>query len=205
MPRKLSTSPRIEYKDLDLLPLDCAKEVLGFLPSQHQVSESQHNSFLNISDSFEIPTTMKFFSTVLTLALSLTAASASPVQERDVQTVHLTFYGGPASYSLSFPADGTIVPTNNNINIDKIESPDYDPYRLCTFHTAGQKSLASGINSQTGAAQVFVGPPQPITGVSCIGFCLTTYQDCYRNGQYVGPCCNGFCAANKCRPYVPLA
>lgn len=27
--------------------------------------------------------------------------------------------------------------------------------------------------------------------------------DCYNstNGQYIGSCCNGFCAANKCRPW----
>jgi hypothetical protein len=32
--------------------------------------------------------------------------------------------------------------------------------------------------------------------------CVPTYSDCYRSGQYVGPCCGGFCAANKCRPWV---
>lgn len=35
----------------------------------------------------------------------------------------------------------------------------------------------------------------------CVCVSVTT-EDCVKNGQYVGTCCNGFCAANKCRPYV---
>lgn len=25
---------------------------------------------------------------------------------------------------------------------------------------------------------------------------------CYEGGQFLGECCAGFCAANKCRPWV---
>jgi len=51
-------------------------------------------------------------------------------------------------------------------------------------------------------SQYAVGPPQPIDSVTCSGTCLQTYGDCYVNGQYVGSCCNGYCAANKCRPWT---
>lgn len=51
---------------------------------------------------------MKAFATLALLGL----AAASPLQERDVQTVHLTFHGGPASYSMAFPADGKVYKTS---------------------------------------------------------------------------------------------
>lgn len=42
------------------------------------------------------------------------AALALPALERrdDAQTVHLTFHGGPASYSMEFPADGAVRETS---------------------------------------------------------------------------------------------
>lgn len=50
---------------------------------------------------------MKSTLAFLTISM-LTGALARPgVEFRDaVQTVHLTFHGGPASYTMSFPADG---------------------------------------------------------------------------------------------------
>ncbi|KAK4034682.1 hypothetical protein C8A01DRAFT_18554 [Parachaetomium inaequale] len=145
---------------------------------------------------------MKYF-TILAPALGLLAsASAIPLEERDdVQTVHLTFHGGPAEYSMAIPADGTVHPTNNGIAVNIIDAPDYNAFYQCQFHTQGDATLASSI-SPTGVNQIMVGPPAPITGVSCQGMCVPTYGDCYRNGQYVGPCCAGYCAANKCRPWV---
>ena len=44
--------------------------------------------------------------------LGLVVATPAPLQERDVQTVHLTFHGGPASYSMAFPADGKVYQTS---------------------------------------------------------------------------------------------
>ncbi|KAG7284806.1 hypothetical protein NEMBOFW57_009421 [Staphylotrichum longicolle] len=144
---------------------------------------------------------MKYL-TALASALGLLAsASAIPLEERDAQTVHLTFHGGPAEYSLAIPADGVVYPTNNNIAVNIIDAPDYNAFYQCQFHHQGEATLASSI-SPAGVNQIMVGPPTPITGVSCQGMCVPTYSDCYRNGQYVGPCCSGFCAANKCRPWV---
>lgn len=55
---------------------------------------------------------MKFTGAIL-IGLGLVATStAHPVEERDVQVAHLTFHGGPASYDLSVPADGSVVNTS---------------------------------------------------------------------------------------------
>ncbi|KAI1134259.1 hypothetical protein F5Y05DRAFT_422827 [Hypoxylon sp. FL0543] len=144
---------------------------------------------------------MKFTSSVLT-ALGLVAGSlAHPLEDRDVQVAHLTFHGGPASYQLAVPADGSVVKTNNGISVDTIDAPDYNAINQCTFNTASQKTLVSSINTQTGLQSIIVGPPQPIISVSCQGSCIPTYGECYTNGQYTGACCNGFCAATRCRPW----
>ncbi|KAI8245338.1 hypothetical protein K4K55_002338 [Colletotrichum sp. SAR 10_96] len=146
---------------------------------------------------------MKFAATLLTALAFVLPALGHPLEERDdVQTVHLTFHGGPASYDLAIPADGNTYPTNNNIAIDKIDANDYFAYSNCQFNTAGEKTLVQSINNQNGDQAIIVGPPQPIISVSCQGFCLGIYGDCYKNGQFVALCCNGFCAANKCRPWI---
>ncbi|KAK4168401.1 hypothetical protein QBC43DRAFT_229028 [Cladorrhinum sp. PSN259] len=152
---------------------------------------------------------MKFLAVLATAILSLASASASPVEERDAaQTLHLIFNAGPVKYNMTIQADGVFHPTfHNDLNVNIIESPDYDIFRFCKFTYvqpgSGTVTLVGSIGNNN--QQVMVGPPTPITGVTCQGFCLTVYQDCYdRNGQYVGPCCNGYCAANKCRPWYPL-
>ncbi|KAK0721272.1 hypothetical protein B0T21DRAFT_294849 [Apiosordaria backusii] len=144
---------------------------------------------------------MKYLTFLTAALVGLASATPTPaIEERDVQTVSITFRGGPASYSLTFPANGQEVLTNNALSVSIIES-SYLISSFCTFTTDGQKALQPSISSG-GLNQLFVGPPQPIRSVRCQGFCLPVYGDCYRNGQYVGPCCNGFCAANKCRPWV---
>ncbi|KAK3997857.1 hypothetical protein QBC44DRAFT_354347 [Cladorrhinum sp. PSN332] len=149
---------------------------------------------------------MKYL-TVLAAALGLASAGAIPLEERDVQTVQLTFYAGPTSYTMSIPADGTTHPTNqNNLNVNIIGSTNYDIFRLCKFNykppASGTVTLVGSVSSNEN--QVLVGPPAPIISVSCQGFCVPIYSDCYRNGQFVGLCCNGYCAANKCRPWTPF-
>ncbi|KAI1342946.1 hypothetical protein F5Y15DRAFT_272353 [Xylariaceae sp. FL0016] len=143
------------------------------------------------------------FSSSILLGLGLVASSlAHPLEDRDVQTAHLVFHGGPASYSLSVPADGTVVPTNNDISVSIIDDNDYNAFAQCTFTTADEKTLVSSINTDDGSQHIMVGPPQPIISVSCQGMCVPSYSNCYgTDGQFVGPCCNGFCAADKCRPW----
>ncbi|KAK4153251.1 hypothetical protein C8A00DRAFT_43814 [Chaetomidium leptoderma] len=145
---------------------------------------------------------MKYFATLASALSLLASASAIPMEQRDdVQTVHLTFHGGPAEYSLAIPADGSVHATNNAIAVNIIDAPDYNALYQCQFQTQGDATLVSSISS-TGVNQILVGPPAPITSVSCQGMCVATWSDCYRDGQYVGPCCAGYCAANKCRPWV---
>ncbi|KAL5344661.1 hypothetical protein ACLOAV_010353 [Pseudogymnoascus australis] len=114
---------------------------------------------------------MRFTPTAIALILSVTALAlpaAEQLDERDhVQTVHLTFHGGPASYDMAFPADGTVYPTNNDLAVSIIDAPDYRALEYCTFHTAGEQTLV-GVLSE-GVQQVIIGPPQPVSGVSCYG------------------------------------
>ncbi|CAI4211037.1 unnamed protein product [Parascedosporium putredinis] len=142
------------------------------------------------------------FSATTLLALAATAFAHPTVDTRDAaQTVHLTFHGGPAEYSMTFPADGVVRKTNNNMAVSIIDAPDYFAQSHCTFVTDTGVTFQGAISS-TGVQQILVGPPQPIRSVSCQGVCLPTYGDCYVNGQFAGICCSGFCAANKCRPWV---
>ncbi|KAH6616096.1 hypothetical protein B0J18DRAFT_373123 [Chaetomium sp. MPI-SDFR-AT-0129] len=148
---------------------------------------------------------MKYLN-ILAPALGLMAGvSAIPLEERQaVQTVHLTFHAGPAEYSLALPADGSVHQTNHpDLAINIIDAPDYNAYPQCHFTTASGAvvTLASSISPE-GNGQILVGPPTPIVSVSCEGMCVPTYGDCYgHDGQWIGPCCNGYCAADKCRPW----
>ncbi|KAK1542353.1 hypothetical protein CPAR01_05740 [Colletotrichum paranaense] len=121
---------------------------------------------------------MKF--AVLLIPISFILPSLShPLEDRDApQTVHLTFHGGPASYEMTIPADGQVYPTNNDISVNIIDAPDYNALSQCTFYTNGEKALVGGITPQ-GLQQVIIGPPQPVTGVSCLGICVPTYGMCY--------------------------
>ncbi|KAI5463962.1 hypothetical protein BGZ63DRAFT_481218 [Mariannaea sp. PMI_226] len=145
---------------------------------------------------------MKFTQTFLAIAtLSWATARPNLIPRADVQTVKLTFHGGPASYTMEFPADGQTRQTNSDISVNIIDTPDYNAFSQCIFNTAGEKTLVRSIG-QNGLQQIIVGPPQPILSVSCHGMCVPTYGECYNTtGQYVGPCCNGFCAADRCRPW----
>ena len=152
----------------------------------------------------------------------LASASAIPLDGRqdEAQTVHLTFHGGPAQYSMAIPADGTVHPTSNylpspllislhgtnthtdsGIAVSMIEAPDYNAYYQCKFYNDANATLAPTFSS-TGVNQIYVGPPTPITSVSCLGMCVYTYGVCFENGMNVGPCCSGYCAATRCRPWV---
>ncbi|KAK6212545.1 hypothetical protein LQW54_005129 [Pestalotiopsis sp. IQ-011] len=145
---------------------------------------------------------MQFTVSLLSLGLVATSGAQALEPRADVQTVHLTFHGGPAQYSLAIPADGQVYQTNNDISVSIIDDNDYNAITNCKFYTAGDKELVNSI-TPTGGQQILVGPPQPITAVSCYGFCVGIYGDCYDvNGQFVAPCCNGYCAADKCRPWV---
>ncbi|KAI1082932.1 hypothetical protein F5B20DRAFT_578008 [Whalleya microplaca] len=109
---------------------------------------------------------MKFSTTVLFGFGLLERALAHPLEDRDVQVAHLTFHGGPASYELAVPADGTVVNTNSDISVSIIDDNDYNAFAQCTFNTAQNKTLASSINTEDGSQHIIVGPPQPIVSKS---------------------------------------
>ncbi|KAF4970247.1 hypothetical protein FZEAL_10082 [Fusarium zealandicum] len=118
---------------------------------------------------------MKFTSFILPIVTSAGALARPNLIERDdVQTVHLTFHGGPASYEMTFPADGEPRKTNSDINVNIIDNPDYNAFSQCTFYTDGEKTLVPSIGDD-GSQHIVVGPPQPITAVSCQGSCVPTY------------------------------
>ncbi|KAJ3569418.1 hypothetical protein NPX13_g6094 [Xylaria arbuscula] len=109
------------------------------------------------------------FTNFLVAGLGLIAgAQAQPVEER-VPVAHLTFHGGPASYTLSVPVKwlpsanhfANTIDKDNGISVDSIDSPDYDALHKCTFYTSGPKTLTGS------STHITVGPPQPILGVSC--------------------------------------
>ncbi|ELR06987.1 hypothetical protein GMDG_08221 [Pseudogymnoascus destructans 20631-21] len=85
------------------------------------------------------------------------------------------------------------IPVRPCFAISIIDAPDYLALSDCTFHTGGEQTLVGGLRAD-GVQQVIIGPPQPITSVSC---------KCYdNNNQFIGPCCNGYCAATLCRPWI---
>jgi len=64
--------------------------------------------------------------------------------------------------------------TDNDIAISIIDAPDFNADVQCTFYSAGEKAIALSVNGQ-GLQQLLIGPPQPITAVSCTGTCVATY------------------------------
>ncbi|KAI0869848.1 hypothetical protein GGS24DRAFT_505375 [Hypoxylon argillaceum] len=109
---------------------------------------------------------MKFYNSLVIASSLLGGIQAQPVEDRGIVVAHLIFHGGPASYDLFVPTDGTPVPTNNDISVSIIDTPNYDAISLCTFYTSGPKALVGSVTPQ-GLKQITVGPPQPILSVSC--------------------------------------
>ena len=64
--------------------------------------------------------------------------------------------------------------SEHDFAISIIDAPDYLALSDCTFHTAGEQTLVGGLSADD-VQQVIIGPPQPITGVSCYGTCVGTY------------------------------
>ncbi|KAH8666898.1 hypothetical protein BX600DRAFT_436271 [Xylariales sp. PMI_506] len=139
---------------------------------------------------------MKLYMLLLTSFGLITSSICNPVEPRDAwPTVDFTFHAAAVSFPFSIPADGKVYSTNSDLNINIIETPDYNAIQQCQFYTPGQQTLVNEISPE-GLQRIIIGPPQPVTAVSCWGSCVATYGDCYgSNGQPIGPCCCGFCAA----------
>ncbi|KAK4446808.1 hypothetical protein QBC34DRAFT_410875 [Podospora aff. communis PSN243] len=146
---------------------------------------------------------------LLLLPLTFALPTEGPPARPPAQQVHLIFHAAPVQYEMTVPADGKFHATpNNGLNVNLIDAPDFN-IEQCEFHTV-KGSPATYVWQTTASptvgtwriSQYAVGPPQIITGVTCKGTCLGVYSTCYENGQFLGGCCNGYCAANKCRPYT---
>ncbi|KAK0619444.1 hypothetical protein B0T14DRAFT_430632 [Immersiella caudata] len=140
---------------------------------------------------------------------ALSLPTEGPLNKPPAQQVHLIFRAAPVQYEMAIPADGKLYPTpKNGLNVNLIDAPDFN-IDQCEFHTVKESPVTyvwQTTNSLSVASwrisQYAVGPPQIITGVTCRGTCLGVYSTCFENGQFLGECCNGYCAANKCRPYT---
>ncbi|QSZ34164.1 hypothetical protein DSL72_005752 [Monilinia vaccinii-corymbosi] len=102
------------------------------------------------------------FSLPTLITLGLAAISGVAAAPTDFFDVDITFIGGPASYSLTIPADGQTHPTNNALSISLIRSSNFDVYSLCTFYHDNPAVLVNN------GGIISVGPPTPITGAIAI-------------------------------------
>lgn len=145
--------------------------------------------------------------TVLSSVVAAAADSATPPQ-----TAHLTFRGpdGNPLYSMSVLADGAVRATSDDgaSAVSAIDAPDYNAAVLCDLDFAlppgapgpPEHEFAVGADGHTG--QVRITPPTPIRAVRCLGECVETLGTCNgASGQPPRLCCNGYCAANLCRPW----
>ncbi|PMD30427.1 hypothetical protein L207DRAFT_641682 [Hyaloscypha variabilis F] len=143
--------------------------------------------------------------------LNLPLLLASPINNDTTpfsyEQLTFTFAGGPATYTLTFPADGNTYPTNNDLSVNLIAPGTFPAFYECTFYTNTASTLVLTGTSAAGS-DIAVGPPQPIAGVACMptgadGACLPDYVTCEwsgTQGTFQGTCCSGYCAATKCRP-----
>ncbi|KAH9907283.1 hypothetical protein F4778DRAFT_721261 [Xylariomycetidae sp. FL2044] len=108
------------------------------------------------------------FLTSLFLGLGFIASSmAHPVEKPDVPCALLVFHGGPASYNLSVPLDGSEVKTDQDLSINIIESTDFNALDKCKFTTMNAAAVITTNDPADGSPQKSVEPPTPITSVSC--------------------------------------
>ncbi|KAH8883738.1 hypothetical protein GQ53DRAFT_811323 [Thozetella sp. PMI_491] len=141
---------------------------------------------------------------IFCIAFFLGLCLTGPAVADGAQQVHLVFHAGPVSYNVTLPADGGAHQTGSELSINHIDMLDFSPYQ-CTFQTPGPHETSNYINYGAEPYPIWtvgMGPPQPIISVTCTGTCLPVYGECYNSqGQYVGACCNGICAATRCRPF----
>ncbi|KAF8856098.1 hypothetical protein BDZ45DRAFT_692085 [Acephala macrosclerotiorum] len=124
-------------------------------------------------------------------------APITPKRDFAYETLTFTFHGGPASYELTFPADGSTYSTQNDMNVNLIDPGSFNALYSCNFYYNLPSSVTKTpvLASSGNGNEIAVGPPAPIASVACQptgqgGQCLPVYAQC--------EC--GYCAATKCRP-----
>ncbi|CZT52288.1 uncharacterized protein RSE6_13587 [Rhynchosporium secalis] len=85
------------------------------------------------------------------------------------KSLTLTFSGGPASYTLTFPADGSTYSTNNNLSINRIASSDFNIFYNCNFYFADDGGKAVVTKPGADNKEIQVGSPRAVTGPTASG------------------------------------
>lgn len=124
---------------------------------------------------------------------SLLQRQATP----SVTTVEMTFVGGPASYLMTFPADGStheVPPADSSLSISQIfATGGLDIHSYCSFEFAEAEGVQVVITPNAYGG-VDVGPPGPVKSVTCLsgngqGTCLAengkTRSKIFRGGGFV--------------------
>ncbi|KAK4629484.1 hypothetical protein CLAFUW4_08003 [Fulvia fulva] len=139
-----------------------AQSVSNHLISTYQQRKSSYHNTTH-------QTNTKMYTSAIILSTLFASALAAPTEKRQAG-ITIDFIGGPASYSLTIPQDGSWVPTNSDLNISKLRS-SANILQICQFQTnppPAQAAAAVYVPSDDGA--IDVGPPQPIVAVSCSGY-----------------------------------
>lgn len=147
-----------------------------------------------------------------TLALLLsTLASASPLSRRDdaPQTANFTFHTvAGTTYDLEVLADGTRQLTNHDAKVVSVDINDYNAGSQCVFRDASGAEVRGElkVDTNTGNQSLLFGETgegEVVGSVSCEGTCVGIYGFCFdpSTGMSLGACCNGVCAADRCRPW----
>ncbi|KAI4162896.1 MAG: hypothetical protein LQ342_003407 [Letrouitia transgressa] len=106
---------------------------------------------------------MKFLAIPTALLLAVSSVSAAPAIETRQFAAQITFYGAAdAKYSLSIPADGSVVRITNPLSVSKISSLGG---ATCSF-----KGIDGSNTVVVGAQTVDVGPPQTQISATCRAF-----------------------------------
>ncbi|KAH7020868.1 uncharacterized protein B0I36DRAFT_393085 [Microdochium trichocladiopsis] len=143
---------------------------------------------------------MKSF-TVASAALALASGTMA------TQQAHFCFQNGQNGYNLTVPADGTVVTTEIEVDINIIIIADFNAHDNCHFTWGGSAANTPPTMEfqvgQNGAQQLVVDPPSIITSLSCGGTCIPTSAKCYdsQSGQNLGTCCAGYCENDVCKSW----
>lgn len=150
---------------------------------------------------------MKFTAATITTFALLCSASAE--EEYPINTANLTFYqsSGQLAYHLSVYADGGANPTHDwNTKVGYLDAPDYLASSFCHYEYnlpagAPEPKTRDTIAPDGRTGRVVFDPPTGIRDVRCKGFCVGQQGVCNGNGVIPKVCCNGYCAADLCRPW----
>ncbi|KAH7200346.1 hypothetical protein ACKRZS_006184 [Fusarium odoratissimum] len=92
--------------------------------------------------------------------------------------------------------------SDHDLSVDVIHNSDYNALEQWFVAIEGQAKLTPKVSTKDGPQHILVNSPRAITAVDCTGSCVPMVGECYdTRGQPVGPCCNGMCMANRCRPW----